>query len=391
MKKAFCLLCVIAFFVLLVCGCTQPEPPETPEPSIPTPAKPNLSIDLTYYPIYDVLTEDDKIIWNDICTAIQNHSTERIHIGTYTSEYEHTNAQRRFGQMYRELVYTCPDYFWVNLYDYDLHTTEDGNIRTLELELKYVLDEDTAKTCQQDYDAKVEEIVSAAKEIPDLFDRVLYVYDTLMSGAEYDHELAKFEDEQALTNVNLSSYGCLVAGKTVCSGYALAFRSIMDKLDVECGVEFNSYQYLSTLPGHVWNYCKLDGEYYYFDLTWDDSGMEDIPTFHLYFGISREDMELASYFLTPTSPIPECNGKDYNYYRYQGLSFPTYDYAAVRSVVQAHRKDSFIVLRFNTVEQRELAKKDLIDNGRIFDILPNLYTISYFEPGTDLHLVLLLK
>lgn len=398
MKRFLTLLCTLLLTAAILCSCTLPVLPETSEPETePTvetaPPLPNLGTDLTLYPIYEHLSEDDKIIWENIATAIKNHSTEHVHLGSYGTVYEYENAKKRFDQMYRELVYAHPDYFWVNLYDYTLHTGEEGNIRHLELELHYLMDEATAQSNNEAYTAKVNELVTAAKQQPDLFHQVLYVYDTIMANAKYDHELA---DNMDIERVDLSSYGCLVMGNTVCSGYALAFRSIMEKIGVECGVEFNSYQFLSGYPGHVWNYCNLDGEYYYFDLTWDDTGFDDdqmrdiLPYSHLFFGISKADMELASYFLNDYSPVPQCNGTAYNYFRQKGLSFETYDYQTVKAAIREHKDEDVITLRFDTPAETQKAKADLIDKGRIFNILSSIDGVEYLTPETDLHLILIL-
>ena len=389
MKRFLSLLCAVALVAALFSGCIPSM--NLPEEIPATPVvddRPHLGTDLTVYPLYDTLSEDDKLIWDNICTAIENHSTEWIHIGTYTGVAEAGNAEKRIGYIFRELSYACPDYFWLNLYDYTIHTTETETDTTIELEVKYILDQETAQSYKEAYDAKVNEIVAAAKEIPELFDRVLYVYDTIMAGAEYDTQLAEMDETD---HVNLSAYGCLVAGKTVCSGYALAFRSIMDKLDIECGVEFNSYQFYSGwLVGHVWNYCKLDGEYYYFDLTWDDTSLESGPS-HFFFAITRDDLSKSSYYLYENSPVPLCTGTKYNYFRYQGLNFEKYDYNAIKSVLQAHRNEESVTLRFDTQAERDRAEKALIEDQAIFDMLPELRSIRWVSPETDLHLVLVLK
>lgn len=382
MKRLLCSLCAIALIATLCFGCARSE---EPAPTSPAPTGPSLDIDLDVYPTYENLNDDEKVIWDNICNAIKSHSTDRILIGVYNSEYAHGNAVRRFEQMYRELVYSCPDYFWVNLYDYELHTTEEGSTRRLELQLRYTLTNSKTKEYQAKYNQRVEEIVSAAKEIPDLFQRVLFVYDTIIDGAEYDYALAESADFE---DIGLTAYGCLVEGKTICSGYALAFRAIMEELGIECGVEFNSYQSLSIFQGHVWNYCKLEDEYYYFDLTWDDAGDDNLLSYHLFFGLNREDMTKASYLLTGSAPVPQCTGTKYNYYRYLGLSFATYDFDTVKTVIREHKDDGTIVLRFDNSEEVEKAVTDLFDNDRIVDIFPSLTEVYYAMPETDIHLVI---
>lgn len=125
------------------------------------------------------------------------------------------------------------------------------------------MDEDTARIKEQEYQKKVNEIVEHAKAENGIFNKVLYVHDYILENCRYDYELAKKDK----ADLGVSAYGCLIEGSTICSGYTLAFTSIMQKLGIEVGSEFNNYAQFSIIEGHVWNYCKLDGEYYYFDLT----------------------------------------------------------------------------------------------------------------------------
>lgn len=61
-----------------------------------------------------------------------------------------------------------------------------------------------------------------------------------------------------------SAYGVLVKHDAVCQGYALAYKYLLNKLGIECGMV------TSEKLNHAWNYVKLDGQYYNVDVTWDD-------------------------------------------------------------------------------------------------------------------------
>lgn len=388
MKRFLSILCVIALVAALLCGCSAifSSPGKTDSPG-------SLGTDLSVYPVYENLTQEELAIYRSICTAIENHSSDKIHIGTYATETELENAQTRLGQLIRELAFACPDYFWVNPYHYNVHTAQTATTHQLQLELEYILTQDQVIQMKPAYDARVSEIVSAAKEIPDTFDAVLYVYDAIMGITQYDYALAESDDT---SNLGRTAYGCLVDGQAVCSGYALAFRSIMEKLGIECGVEFNSYSsYNISGDGHVWNYCKLDGEYYYFDLTWDDTAFDSdeyrnlLPYSHLFFGISADELGASTYDIDPDAPTPECNGTAYNYFIHEGLNFSEYDYNAVKSTVKEHSAEKCIILRFDSYFELEQAVDDLITNQRIFDILPNLESVSYVICQTDHHLMLI--
>ena len=65
------------------------------------------------------------------------------------------------------------------------------------------------------------------------------------------------------TSDSHSIYGCLVQGKAVCNGYAMAFKAIA----VQCGIP-NVY---ATSPNHIWNKVKIGKTWYHVDVTWNDT------------------------------------------------------------------------------------------------------------------------
>lgn len=89
------------------------------------------------------------------------------------------------------------------------------------------------------------------------------VHDYLIDNLEYD---------SSLSNDNIYNiYGALVNRYTVCEGYARAFKTIMDDLNIPCliacGTGINSK---GETESHAWNYVQIDGKWYAIDVTWDD-------------------------------------------------------------------------------------------------------------------------
>lgn len=64
-----------------------------------------------------------------------------------------------------------------------------------------------------------------------------------------------------------SNTGPLLHGEAVCMGYAYAFKSILDELGIPAqtiiGVSKNGVN-------HAWSRCRMDGQWYYCDVTYDD-------------------------------------------------------------------------------------------------------------------------
>ncbi len=102
-------------------------------------------------------------------------------------------------------------------------------------------------------------------------DMVWLICDILGTQIEYDFDLAdRITGDACLPEDQLERglYGALVMGKTVCSGYARAFKAVCDELSVPCWVVTG----VSDEVEHSWNVIVLDGVIRYVDLTYYDTG-----------------------------------------------------------------------------------------------------------------------
>ena len=221
-----------------------------------------------FYPLYESLYGEKKQLYIDICSTIKNYSKNSIELGEYETERDARTASKEMGTFYRNILFENPEYFWVDPYTFTINEIQSSGKYRLTLSPKYIVDEDVLQEKKSAFDQKVTEIVYTAKTKTTDFDKVLFVYDYILANSEYDYELI---DSGDTTDLGRSAYGCLVDGETICSGYSMAFNIIMRKLGFECGYEFNNYDNFSIIDGHVWNYCKLENVYYYFDLTSQNS------------------------------------------------------------------------------------------------------------------------
>ena len=101
-------------------------------------------------------------------------------------------------------------------------------------------------------------------------EKIVAAHDWLVLNCQYDPYVASGNrnyttaDGTTYTNDRLvyTSYGAFVEGNSVCQGYALAFKALMNRADVPC--------FFVNGEGHAWNMVELDGAWYYVDVTWDD-------------------------------------------------------------------------------------------------------------------------
>lgn len=119
--------------------------------------------------------------------------------------------------------------------------------------------------------AELEAAVDAFTPVGDtLYDRILSIHDYICLLNEYD----------ATGKYAYSAYGALVDRKSVCEGYAEAFRLICERNGIECilvsgkGLVLRNNaegQLTEYSENHMWNYVRMDdGKWYAVDATWDD-------------------------------------------------------------------------------------------------------------------------
>lgn len=103
------------------------------------------------------------------------------------------------------------------------------------------------------------------------FQKILYIYKKLKTSIMYD---PKFLQSPAKETHSLRG---LVTKKTICAGFALIFKEMMDRQAIPC-------EYVEGM-NHAWNIIKINEKKYAIDLTWDNSNFRSgkANTFE-YFG-----------------------------------------------------------------------------------------------------------
>ena len=137
------------------------------------------------------------------------------------------------------------------------------------------------------YSAEVEQekrrILNCVEEGMSDVEKALVVHDYMALNYEYDTTYSIYSAEGMFEN------------KTgVCQAYALAFKEIMEELDIPCQIV------TSHAMNHAWNLVMIDGEWYHVDITWDDP----IPDMlgrarHIFFLLSDDAISDAGYYMRP--------------------------------------------------------------------------------------------
>lgn len=199
--------------------------------------------------------------------------------------------------------------------------------------------------------AKVKEVAAQARAAASTeYDRALFVHDYLVMNAEYDTAgVERFDagDTSPDLDYMFTSYDILINGIGVCSGYAKAFKLVMDELGIECFLSEGS----SNGVGHEWNCIKIDGKYAYIDVTWDDPG----------FNGEYEDMEqlnepIYTYFCTDDDHLfrnhrldygfsmPRCISPELYYFYREGYVLSDYTFEGANAIADKQKDRRIIAI-----------------------------------------------
>ena len=200
----------------------------------------------------------------------------------------------------------------------------------------------TASNIASGYSEIDKEVAKIRKKLDTLssdYHKVLWLHQNLVKEIEYTHDYPW----------SSGMYGALVKKQASCEGITEAFQYILALYDIETiGVVGTSGFETKNGGNHKWCMVKLDGEWYYFDVTWDiDKDLSMYLPFS-YFAVDEKYMSIAH------SPwykdmLPKATATKYNYYIYNNLTVDKYSKKAVIKAAQDSYKltPGFITMRFS--------------------------------------------
>ena len=187
------------------------------------------------------------------------------------TEYQITDEE--LNPVLLGISYEEPEYYWIIRHRsfevvpgtefiktyYPSYTGEAGQPydRSEELEREWDMVQEMTKNCQTDVE------------------KALVVHDHIVRTNQYSASLGAF--------VAHDIEGAILEKKSVCEGYALAYKYYMNRLGIPCKVVSG----VSRNQPHAWNQVKIDGKWYLVDATWDDGSCamdeKSHPVKHRYF------------------------------------------------------------------------------------------------------------
>ena len=322
---------------------------------------------------YETLNETEQIWYRDI---------EQV-LGSFGSQVRLSQAGLSGGLSDTDInkIFQCvlsdhPELFYVEGYSYVKYARGE-KLTAVEFSGTYNVDLDTAVARKEEIEAASEEILSGISRDAADYDKVKYVYETLIRSTDYDLD--------APDNQNI--YSVFVQHLSVCQGYAKATQYLLNRLNVPCTLVLGTVE---TGEGHAWNLVEVDGEYYYLDTTWGDvsyrtedlsseetlyPGEEDETLFmpeinYDYLNVTTEEL-LRTHSIGGEIPMPLCDADTANYYVREGALFTGYDRVQMEALFQKAietGQGDITIKCVDAVSYKEVLTA-LIEEQEIFDYL----------------------
>lgn len=172
-----------------------------------------------------------------------------------------------------EVVTRNPKLFYVWDMTYS-GSTVTGKLTYVNVKYSSAYTKDSVKEYEAAVDKAFNEVIRT--EMSDM-QKALALHDYLVQHMEYDMDGVNAGTEKR------NAYEALVNGIGVCEGYVLAYAALCEKAGIE--VDYCESRALN----HIWNYVKIDGNWYHVDVTWDDTSTDrEAKTSHKHFLCSTD-------------------------------------------------------------------------------------------------------
>lgn len=313
--------------------------------------------------MYEHLTDVEKDVYNALNLALSEGKLDCTIKGVDVSQYMDASYKA-----YDALYCDHPEYFWINGAWSAESKSKSGEL-VLEYEIgcydywKYVAD-------KKGY---IEDTMTAAKKIADEaqsyssdYEKMKYVHDYLIKTVTYDKVALKELNKSKQRTSNQQShtaYGALVKGLAVCDGYSKAYQLIMNQLGIECELMVGD-----AGGPHAWNFVKLDGDYYWMDVTWDDFDLEDYPNTHSYWYFNVSDDDFTDHKSEPMIMEPDCTQKMFSFYEMEDAYMKTYSFDGFSDIVTKQNDKHSINVKFSSESEMNKAVSELIKKGKVKEI-----------------------
>lgn len=304
---------------------------------------------------FDELEDIEKHAYNEILSNIYD-MPEKVRVPDIDG--------KQLDRVFSALLSDNPDLFFVGR---RCTLTAKGFSNYCAVE--YYIDSETYAKQKAELEEVCNGIISSLTDPSDEFRTELEIHDYIVKNCVYRLEHNEF--------VFSSAYGALVNGEAACEGYSKAAKLLFDKVGTESAVVSGISDNTQDPEGpHMWNAVKINGDFYYLDCTWDDPVNDSGEEMVMYAYFNLNDEMIASTHRDFSYDFG-CTATKENYYIKMGSFFESYDRSDEKKLSriianELNNGGNVIQLRFGSNAAYKEAVSELIDSGRLYNVLRNV-------------------
>lgn len=260
-----------------------------------------------YVGVFAIETENDMTV-QDVQAAIRRMQSgfenfeEQIDISKYNI------PPQKLARLFAIATKNSPYLFYV---DKNLSYTYRTGGNVVSVTPKYNYTQAEFEKMRDFCHGEVKKIAALANQGESEVEKLIYAHDILCRGFSYD-----------LTLESNNIYTFLTTKKGTCQGYTWTYMAILRELGIECECV------ASDSIVHIWLRVKIDGEWYYSDVTWDDPPSyegKNLPISRRHFLFSDSKADADGYTDRYGASDEKCASAKYDNIDYSEIFEPTHN------------------------------------------------------------------
>ncbi|MDD6361646.1 MAG: transglutaminase domain-containing protein [Lachnospiraceae bacterium] len=309
---------------------------------------------------YHLLTAEGQKIYDEVLSAVRERRTVTVS----------TLDKDKLNQVYDCVTADHPELFYISGYTYTKHSVMD-KLLSISFEGNYEMtarQQEDAQKIVDDYTARCFNDLPADA---DQYETAKYLFDYIVTHTDYD---TAAEDNQTILSA-------MQNGRSVCSGYAKSFQFLLNKAGIPCTLVTGT----ACGSPHAWNLVLLDGDYYFFDVTFGDasylgSDVNRAVTGYEYFGVTSEETG-RTHTADGRIPLPVCRAEADNYYVHENARLQACDTQRIAELARKAAAEGAGILRLQaaTAPLYDELLDQLIGQQQIYNFLPGVRSLNYIR------------
>lgn len=248
-----------------------------------------------------------------------------------------------------------PLYYWLGT------TTLFTNTEIFPVVINDYASEELRKQTNELLYKKINEYYYIAKADDSDYRKALAYHDAIIDAINYayDENGVPSSEEWAHSVLGVFLNGSGNIKGAVCEGYAKAFQLLLNLVKIDNLTVSGVGVTATGSEGHLWNMVKLDGLYYYFDLTWDDQPLNGRGRIYNYFCANANQVATTHYPNVSLSGGGLVNDKLYDL----PINIATTEYDCKDAIYSSFILDdiTYVICGYNEVQLVACAKTNVIN------------------------------